>query len=553
MHRLVSLLYFILGSWAISISSREAANASEAFITSVTLSSDGLSYYTVIGLGDMNFRVSLDTASSDLWIMASSCSTSACQTVPRYPLTYESTTYQSVNENSTQFVAEYADGTIAGGFVAKESFHLSNLTVPNQAFALITDSNVTMTDDISGILGLGFPRISTINATSTNSTPFFPSLAQQGILQYPLFGLSLTRNSTGTLSLGAIDSSVVTNLSNFEWNPVVEFSPFGNESNSSSYYQWAIPLTSLSVNGTSVALSPSYPTVTGNHSIAIFDVGTPGIYGPWADVSKLFSTFASARLVNEAVGQWAVPCDSAITLSFTFGQRNFTLQPTDYIIGETSGDPGLCLAWPIALDPSPDGIDWQFGTPFMRTVYTVFSYGIDTLEPPMIGLYSLSNATTPESTSLINSFLASASEVIGTTLPNSLLLTPTATTPAYSFNTSVPASTGAIVQAALATSTYSPIFGAVTTIPDSATLNLSAIPLIQPLPTVATYTVTDSAGMISTSVSRISIPSIVLGAPPGWSSAGFTVRAPAFTLLLSFVVFPSLLSSLLHCTSLDFS
>lgn len=171
----------------------------------------------------------------------------------------------------------------------------------------------------------------------------------------------------------------------------------------------------------------------------------------------------------------------------------------------------------------------------------------------MIGLYPLSNATTPESTSLINAFLASASEVIGTTLPNSLLLTPTATTPAYSFNTSVPASTGAIVQAALATSTYSPIFGAVTTIPDSATLNLSAIPLIQPLPTVATYTVTDSAGMISTSVSRISIPSIVLGAPPGWSSAGFTVRAPAFTLLLSFVVLPSLLSLLLHCTSLDFS
>ncbi|KAJ3853205.1 acid protease [Lentinula lateritia] len=511
------------------------------------------SYYTVIGLGDMNFRVSLDTASSDLWIMASSCSTSACQTVPRYPLTYESATYQSVNENSTEFVAEYADGTIAGGFVAKESLHLSNLTVPNQAFALITDSNVTMTDDISGILGLGFPRISTINATSTNSTPFFPSLAQQGLLQYPLFGLSLTRNSTGTFSLGAIDSSVVTNLSNVEWNPVVEFSPFGNESNSSSYYQWAIPLTSLSVNGTSVALSPSYPTVTGNHSIAIFDVGTPGIYGPWADVSKLFSTFASARLVNEAVGQWAVPCDSAITLSFTFGQQNFTLQPTDYIIGETSGDPGLCLAWPIALDPSPDGIDWQFGTPFMRTVYTVFSYGIDTLEPPMIGLYSLSNATTLETTTLIDSFLASASEVVGTTLPNSLLLTPTATTPAYSFNTSVPASTGAIVQAALATSTYSPIFGAVTTIPDSATLNLSAIPLIQPLPTVATYTVTDSAGMISTSVSRISIPSIVLGAPPGWSSAGFTVRAPALTSLLFSVVFPSLLSLLLQCTSLDFS
>ncbi|KAJ3999464.1 aspartic peptidase domain-containing protein [Lentinula boryana] len=553
MHRIVLLICLVLGSWATSLSSREAANLSEAFITSVTLSSNGLSYYVVIALGDIQFRVSLDTASSDLWIMASSCSTSACQIAPRYPLSYESATYQAVNANTTDFVANYADGTSVTGFVAKESVHVSNLTVPNQAFALITDSNVTMTDDISGILGLGFPRISTINATSTNSTPFFPGLAQRGLLQYPLFGLSLTRNNTGTLSLGALDSSVVTNLSNVEWNPVVDFSPFSNESSSSSYYQWAVPLTSLSVNGTSVALSPSYPTVSANHSIAMFDVGTPGIYGPWADVSKLFASFASARLVDEAAGQWAVPCDSDITLSFTFGQRNFTLEPSDYLIGETSGDPGLCLTWPVALDPSPDGIDWQFGTPFMRTVYTIFSYGIDALEPPMIGLYSLGNATTPESTSFVNSFLASASETVVTTLPNSLLLTPTATTPAYSLNTSVPAATGAIVQTALATSTYSPIFGAVTTVPDPAALNLSAIPLITPSPTVATYTVTDSAGIISTSVSHFSVPSIVLGAPPGWSSAGFTICAPMLPSILLSVAIPSLLSLLLRCTPLDFS
>ncbi|KAJ3767617.1 acid protease [Lentinula raphanica] len=548
MRRLLLLVCFVLGSWATSISSREAANASEAFITSVTLASNGLSYYALIALGDINFRVSLDTASADLWILASSCSTSACQTVPRYPLTYQSATFQAVSENTTEFFAQYADGTAVTGFVGKESLHFSNLTIPSQAFALITDSNVTLTDDISGILGLGFPRISTINGTYTNSTPFFPGLAQQGLLQYPLFGLSLNRNSTGTLSLGAIDSSVVTNLSNVEWNPVVDFSPFSNESSVASYYQWAIPLTNVAVNGTSIALSPSYPAVTANHSIAMFDVGTPGIYGPWADVSKLFATFTSARLVDETAGQWAVPCDSAVTLSFTFGQRNFTLQPSDYLIGETSGDPGLCLAWPVAVDPSPDGIDWQFGTPFMRTVYTIFSYGIDTLEPPVIGLYPLSNITTPESTSVINSFLASASEVVGTTLPNSLLITPTPTTPAYSLNTSIPAATGAIVQTALANSTYSPIFGAVTAIPDSATLNLSAIPLITPSPTVATYTVTNSAGMISTSVSHISVPSIVLGVPPGWSNAGIAVRAPAFVSLLLSVALPSLLSLLLPWT-----
>ncbi|KAF5377326.1 hypothetical protein D9757_008001 [Collybiopsis confluens] len=505
------------------------SDGSQAFIAPITLSSDGGSYYTVVGLGNIFFRVSLDTASSDLWIMSSSCLTETCQKVPRYPLSYQSPTFLSVNSNSTAFNAIYSDGTSADGFVAKETVLFSNLTVPNQALALITSSNVSLADNISGILGLGFPRISSINGTATNSTPFFPGLAQRGLLQYPLFGLSLTRNDTGSLSLGAIDASVVTNLTNIQWNPVVEFSPFTNESNSSSYYQWALPLQGLTVNGTSVSLSPSYPSVTANKSIAIFDVGNPGIYGPWADVSKLFSSFNGARLVDAAAGH----------------QRNFTLQPTDYIIGETSGDPGLCLAWPRALDPSPDGIDWQIGTPFMRTVYTVFSYGIDTSEPPMIGLYPLSNITTPESAALVSSLISSASEIFPTTLPNSLLTTPTGTIQFYSLNTSVSASTGGIVDTDLAFSSYSAIFGAATSVPDPSTLNLSAIALISPSPTLATYTVTDSAGALSTTISHITIPSIVLGVPPGWSSAGFVVRAP---LLFGSLLSATLVSSLLRWT-----
>lgn len=39
-------------------------------------------------------------------------------------------------------------------------------------------------------------------------TPFFATLAQQGQLDYPLFGISLERNATpGSLSLGEVRSS----------------------------------------------------------------------------------------------------------------------------------------------------------------------------------------------------------------------------------------------------------------------------------------------------------------------------------------------------------
>ena len=50
---------------------------------------------------------------------------------------------------------------------------------------------------------------------------------------------------------GAIDAAVVTNVTNIVWNKVVEFAPFSSESNVSSYLQWAIPLSSISVSALS--------------------------------------------------------------------------------------------------------------------------------------------------------------------------------------------------------------------------------------------------------------------------------------------------------------
>lgn len=41
--------------------------------------------------------------------------------------------------------------------------------------------------------------------------------------------------------------------------------------------------------------------------------------------------------------------------------HNFTMQPTDYMIGPTEDDPSMCLSWPRATGPSTDGLDWQLG------------------------------------------------------------------------------------------------------------------------------------------------------------------------------------------------
>lgn len=140
------------------------------------------------------------------------------------------------------------------------------------------------------------------------ATPFFSTLAEKGLLDYPVFGLSLTRNATGTLALGnsllgtrptilmsqrltgAIDVSVVQNLSQVVWNEVVPFSPVGTQTNTSGYFSWAIRMTSFAVkhlilyprcmviltsckvNSTEYTPQPTYPGPTDNSSIALLDV-----------------------------------------------------------------------------------------------------------------------------------------------------------------------------------------------------------------------------------------------------------------------------------------
>ena len=96
--------------------------------------------------------------------------------------------------------------------------------------------------------------------------PFFSTLATKGLLEYPLFALSLSRNSTGTLTLGksshsvrfirllkavsvgAIDASIVEYPGNISWNKVAQFPPFGAENSTARYLQWAIPISGIAVS-----------------------------------------------------------------------------------------------------------------------------------------------------------------------------------------------------------------------------------------------------------------------------------------------------------------
>lgn len=110
------------------------------------------------------------------------------------------------------------------------------------------------------------------------AAPFFVTLAQQGLLDYPLFGFSLPSNGTkvGTLTFGAIDASIVKKVDEINWNPVVQFPPFlGTRNGTAPYLHWALPLASISVTDGSrvqIAPSPTYSLATDGLSYSLFDV-----------------------------------------------------------------------------------------------------------------------------------------------------------------------------------------------------------------------------------------------------------------------------------------
>jgi hypothetical protein len=181
-------------------------------------------------------------------------------------------------------------------------------------------------------------------------------------------------------------------------------------------------MTHVAVNSTAMLVNSTYRDL-GIPSIAAIDAGSNGLYGPEQDVAQIFRGIKDARQV--ATGQWAVPCNTQATLGFSFGGRYVNLQPSDWMYAAVAGS-SFCLAWPVAVPQTGDGVDWTLGAPFLRSTYTVFNYGINGGQAPQIGF-----------------------------LPNQLITGPNYPVPTYIFDTPAPPTGAAQTMGLAPASAYS--------------------------------------------------------------------------------------------------
>lgn len=437
----------------------------------------------------------------------------------RSPRVLATTATTDGNATTVPFTVTYDDDSQATGILGVDNMTLANLGASQQIFGLVNDTNITLSaQGISGILGLGFTRGSAIARSLMNyseatidgrSTPLLSTLLSSSNNSYPLFSLSFT-DTGGRMTVGAVDSSILSTEEQrglVQWHDVEPF-PSGNSalaSNASSnvdaatlgqYVYWALRLSAVGVGGQSVDPKPTY-TQVGSQPLALLDSGTQGIVGPFDAVSALFDQIDTSRYVGD--GRWAVPCTATQRMFFSFGGRNLTFLPTDYIIGPASGNPYLCLAWPAAVQGSTDGIDWVLGQAFLRAQYTIFSLGIEGKESPKIGLYPLrasANATSPsqifapQDAASVSAFVQAATP-IATTLPNSLITVPTpaslVSSNDYLFANATTTPSPGYVQSAIsvqgaggATSTFKALISASSDIVDIPAISNGSTPLPVP-------------------------------------------------------------------------
>lgn len=329
------------------------------------------SYYGSLAIGSpaVSFDVILDTGSSDLWVAGSSCGTS-CGSSPTYNPS-SSSTFQNL---STAFSIVYGSGA-AEGFVAQDIVQMAGFSVSSQGFAVadVVSQNL-LTAPVSGLLGLAWQSIA-----SSGSMPLWQALASGGAWDSALFGVLLNRytnDSTaqvlepgGVLNMGYTNSSLYTGSIDYIDIP-----------GTPSY--WYIPLTSLTVQGTSISITSG--------TTAAIDTGTTNIAGPASSIQAIYAQIPNSQpATGEWVGYYSFPCSTTVNVEFSFGGATWSMSPADFAFTQTSSTE--CIGAFFEASTGTGSPSWIIGDAFLKNVYSVFRYN-----PPSVGFATLSSVAIAE-------------------------------------------------------------------------------------------------------------------------------------------------------------
>ncbi|MCJ1312129.1 Vacuolar protease A [Agyrium rufum] len=301
-------------------------------------------YFSEISIGTppQDFKVVLDTGSSNLWVPSQDCGSIACYLHTKFDHS-DSSTYK---KNGSEFAIQYGSGSLSG-YISKDTVRIGDLTIKDQLFAEATEEPglAFAFGRFDGIMGLGYDTISV-----NKIPPPFYNMIDQGLLDEPVFafylGSTANEGDDSVATFGGVDKSHYTGK--------MTKIPLRRKA------YWEVTLDSISFGDETAEME---------NTGAILDTGTSLITMPSTLAELLNKEMGAKKSYN---GQYTIECekrDSLPPVTFALQGVNFTITPFDYIL-EVQGS---CISSFTGLDvPAPAGPLIILGDAFLRRYYSVY-------------------------------------------------------------------------------------------------------------------------------------------------------------------------------------
>ncbi|KAK5140879.1 Vacuolar protease A [Oleoguttula sp. CCFEE 6159] len=308
-------------------------------------------YFSEIAIGTppQEFKVVLDTGSSNLWVPSQKCGSIACYLHTKY----DSSSSSTYKKNGSEFEIRYGSGSLSG-FVSQDVVQIGDIKIKHQDFAEATSEPglAFAFGRFDGIMGLGYDTISVNKIVP----PFF-NMLDQGLLDEPVFAFYLS----DTNNQGDESEAIFGGINKDHYTGKMTKIPLRRKA------YWEVDLDAITFGDATAEL---------DNTGVILDTGTSLIALPSTLAELLNKEIGAKKGYN---GQYTVECDkrdSLPDLTLTLTGYNFTIGPYDYIL-EVQGS---CISSFFGMDfPEPAGPLAILGDAFLRKWYSVYDLGTNSV------------------------------------------------------------------------------------------------------------------------------------------------------------------------------
>lgn len=368
--------------------------------------SGGSVFLAPVTVGGQQFRVFIDTGSSDPWLAVNDfqcvdpttdefIDEQFCFFGPLYD-SAASTTYEEFPDRSMNL--SYADGETLNGLMGREEFTMGGLTVSEQEFGMV-DYAAWYGDGVSsGLIGFAYRTLTSmyvgenpkaaVAGTALKYNPFFDNLYRSNTTA-PVFSMALTRDtrlrpSGGLLALGGIPDIPFAP----SWISVPILPVGVNSTTRENIYQfYSVTVDGFSISSDQSAMfapvaearqNPRKTALRGPRDradpdsssvTAIVDSGTTLVYLNDELALEVAEAFNPPGYLNETTSLYEVPCGSTPPIfGVSVGGKVFNTNAEDMIL-QSSED--KCIS---GIQGNHGGL-WILGDVWMKNVLCVFDIG----------------------------------------------------------------------------------------------------------------------------------------------------------------------------------